>query len=910
MRPTLKFRKNTRSAFLFLFLTTAGFLMTASHQYGSLNANETDLFPFKANGGMFLNRSEPAGAGGFIRVEGDQFVNDQGPIRFWGVNTCMSANFPDKETAVAMAKRMADFGINAVRLHHMDMREIWGKNFPSQTEIDPEKLDRLDWLIYQFKLNGIYVNINLHVSKKMQKADGFTDYDGRPNHDKGIDNYEPRLVKLQKKYAKDLLTHVNPYTKNAYINEPAVAMIEINNENSIISSYFAWSMDNLCPDTYAAPLKIRWNKWLKDKYGTSENLKKHWGMIDVPLAGEVIEDGSFSQNKPHPNWYLERNDQSEGELIVSDGSLLFNVKKNGKFDWQPQIYYRPIEIKKGMPYTISFRAKADKDDQTIDLSIYPTKSIMNEKIVLSKEWKKFSFTLPGSDDIKKARIGFSWLKPGKYQFDDFSFQPGGRLGFPADESIEKGNIHLIRRSNNSDNTELMRTDYMKFLLDLEDGYWQEMYRYVKDDLKARPPISGTQLHYGSAFAQGRLDYVDIHSYWNHPNFPSGNWDGNNWLVSNRPLVNELGTSGSLASLGATRVIGRPYTVSEYNHPYPNFYGTEGFPMIASLAGFQDWSGIFIFGWGHTYVNSNTAGFFDVQGNPSILVHFPACRNLFVRGDVQSGLSLARSAGGASIYDLSNQFEQDALCQAVNGSNDAKSNLLNAPKSRVFEKYSGIRLQNLKIPEKRTSGLASLDPQEYMKQVREKIDHVTSSTGELIWNAQKEGKGYFIVDSPKTKVFSGFVDGRTFTFAGGIKFVPGKSYLDWMTVTATELEENRWLIAATGLYRNTDMKVRLYKKEDLTLPGNKLPNIPSDKLKDFMNEKITYCKSAGHSPVLNEGVSAKVILPIAEGPRVYLCPLDADGKPTKKIEARRIDADHLEIEIGPKYKTLWYEIIVE
>jgi len=38
--------------------------------------------------------------------------------------------------------------------------------------------------------------------------------------------------------SQQLLTHVNPYTGNAYINEPAVIMVEIVNENSLVEAWF------------------------------------------------------------------------------------------------------------------------------------------------------------------------------------------------------------------------------------------------------------------------------------------------------------------------------------------------------------------------------------------------------------------------------------------------------------------------------------------------------------------------------------------------------------------------------------------------------------------------------------------------------------------------------------------------
>ena len=51
-----------------------------------------------------------------------------------------------------------------------------------------------------------------------------------------MDVFHPDLIAANKRYARDLLTHVNAYTKARYADEPAVAMVEINNEDTI----FLW----------------------------------------------------------------------------------------------------------------------------------------------------------------------------------------------------------------------------------------------------------------------------------------------------------------------------------------------------------------------------------------------------------------------------------------------------------------------------------------------------------------------------------------------------------------------------------------------------------------------------------------------------------------------------------------------
>src|SRR5512133_3762575 len=67
----------------------------------------------------------PAGKHGFIRVENGRFVNEAGPVRLHATNLTGAANFPTHEQADRLAARLARFGINCVRLHHMDTYWKW-----------------------------------------------------------------------------------------------------------------------------------------------------------------------------------------------------------------------------------------------------------------------------------------------------------------------------------------------------------------------------------------------------------------------------------------------------------------------------------------------------------------------------------------------------------------------------------------------------------------------------------------------------------------------------------------------------------------------------------------------------------------------------------------------------------------
>ena len=224
----------------------------------------------------------PAGKDGFVRVENGRFVNDAGPVRLNGTNLTGPANFPSHQQAERMANRLARFGINCVRLHYMDaaygnfLEEsqpgILVKDINTQRKLDSAQLDRLDYLVSEFKKRGIYVNINLHVARKWDERDGFIGQNGQPSFDRGLDNFLPEMIELQKEYATQLLTHVNPYTRTAYVNDPGVAMVEINNENSLLNQYFRAQLDDL-PSAYVHEFQRQWNDWLHRKYPDQANNK-------------------------------------------------------------------------------------------------------------------------------------------------------------------------------------------------------------------------------------------------------------------------------------------------------------------------------------------------------------------------------------------------------------------------------------------------------------------------------------------------------------------------------------------------------------------------------------------------------------------------------------------------------------
>ena len=68
---------------------------------------------------------------------------------------------------------------------------------------------------------------------------------------------------------------------------------------------------------------------------------------------------------------------------------------------------------------------------------------------------------------------------------------------------------------------------------------------------------------------------------------------------------------------ARRVLGEPFSVTEYNHAAPNTYGTEGFLLLAAYAALQDWDAVYVYSYSHrndAWDEGRISGFFDIAGH--------------------------------------------------------------------------------------------------------------------------------------------------------------------------------------------------------------------------------------------------------------------------------------------------------
>lgn len=222
----------------------------------------------------------PAGKKGFITIRDGHLASPDGRrFRIWGVNITGAGNLPSHENAPVVAAHLARFGIDCVRMHMLDRPAPTGLIDSSRDDtraLDLKQLDRLDFFVAELKKRGIYSDLNLNVARAYKPADGVRDPE-LLGFAKALTYFDERLLVLQREYAKQLLTHFNPYTKAEYRSEPAVLLVELVNENSIVES---WAADRLqgkntrknpgtwadIPAGYEEQLTAMYRAWL-DKQG-------------------------------------------------------------------------------------------------------------------------------------------------------------------------------------------------------------------------------------------------------------------------------------------------------------------------------------------------------------------------------------------------------------------------------------------------------------------------------------------------------------------------------------------------------------------------------------------------------------------------------------------------------------------
>ena len=315
-----------------------------------------------------------------IKIKNGHFYYKDKQVKFFGTNVVYSSAFPEKTDAPNIARRMSQLGINVVRFHHMDHRDIWESN--EKSILSQEKLDKLHYFLFCLKNNGIYANINLHVSreypeilKEQEILDAFP-------LGTSLDRYYPTFINDQLKYAKDLLTSYNNYTGFKVGEDPMILNIELNNENTMFNLEDETKVNKLT-DKLKTELLKQWRDFIKNKYKSYDEIFHFYNNETTDMNVDLVKDNKISYQK------------SNSVCTIEDKLVKFDIISPPTYSWENQIHFGLIDISNFTTYTVEFDAKVQNPtEDTIVFGFQENKSpyrsyLSIDNIKLSTEFKHY-----------------------------------------------------------------------------------------------------------------------------------------------------------------------------------------------------------------------------------------------------------------------------------------------------------------------------------------------------------------------------------------------------------------------------------------------------------------------------------------------------------------------------------------
>jgi len=222
-----------------------------------------------------------AGQSGFVRIGANgEFVRGDGqPLRIWAVNSDV-ARTPFVATPLGPkaapdlarhARFLAKRGVNMVRLHRQLSPSLDAKPNAAITDINEAERDNIWRTVAAMRQEGIYTTLSPYWAAPMRFAKAWAIAGEAQQPAFGLLFFDPTLQAAYKVWLKKLMTEKNPYTGIALVDDPSLAIIQIQNEDSLLF----WTVSGI-KGAQRQALETRYGSFLSAKYGSIANALAAW----------------------------------------------------------------------------------------------------------------------------------------------------------------------------------------------------------------------------------------------------------------------------------------------------------------------------------------------------------------------------------------------------------------------------------------------------------------------------------------------------------------------------------------------------------------------------------------------------------------------------------------------------------
>jgi hypothetical protein len=447
----------------------------------------------------------------------------------------------------------------------------------------------------------------------------------------------------------------------------------------------------------------------------------------------------------------------------------------------------------------------------------------------------------------------------------------------------------------------------RFSAAIQAETFARMKRFLRDELGCRAlltDMNGWTDIPQNQYARTKLDYVDAHFYWDHPEsirgpwrLPSRGWSGGGSAVAAAGL--------DLRAKALIRLYNHPFTVSEYNWAGPTKYRAESGLLTGAFGALQDWSGL----WRYAYSESREATF-----QPTPISYFyigsdllrtateRAAICLYLRGDVRPATTRVAVTGTAEdlVQTPRTPFLSPELSRLgwvtqlgmwirESGQVSAEPDVAMPVSGRA---PGGPKSPNL-LQEDPFSDSALGAAVERLRQGRMLLSENTTNVSEGIFESQTEqialdsGRATFVVNTPRT--------------AGVFAREPCALTAGPLAVALSGWGGAVWVSSLDGRPITESRRLLLVHLTDLQNSGTR-----------FADRERLILEEWGRLPYLVRTGTAGITLSTEQAKSLKVWALDTTGKRVARLEAAASEGalSFVASTRGPDGARLYYELAAE
>lgn len=276
-----------------------------------------------------------AGEHGFITrtKDGSDFAfADASPARFWAAG--IGVNGSDDELKRS-ARFLAKLGVNMVRFHGSFSPRRKGAPL---TEVNQESIEKCWRLVAAMKKEGIYTTISPFWANGgfsgAQASWGLQGY-GNGEDVWGLLFFNEPMKAAYKNWMRKLYTKPNPHTGVPLAQEPAVALIQIQNEDSLLF----FTQQGIKPPQKKL-LDQKFSAWLATKHGSVKSALRRWDGFTVKG-----DDANADIASVMGVWDMTQNSQGGKHQRLTDQTQFLGELQRSFYEEMRDFYRRELGCK-------------------------------------------------------------------------------------------------------------------------------------------------------------------------------------------------------------------------------------------------------------------------------------------------------------------------------------------------------------------------------------------------------------------------------------------------------------------------------------------------------------------------------------------------------------------------------------